>query len=45
MIDKINAKEFGRTVDIGEVYNIFANFKFTDLQAVFGIEQMKSFLF
>lgn len=43
MIDKINAiKNFGRTVDVGEVYNIFGlNFKFTDLQAAFGIEQMK----
>ena len=43
MIDKINAiKNFGRTVDIGEVYNVFGlNFKFTDLQAAFGVEQMK----
>jgi perosamine synthetase len=43
LMKKIDAiKNFGRTVDIGEVYNIFGlNFKFTDLQAVFGIEQMK----
>lgn len=43
MMDKIDAiKNFGRTVGIGEVYNIFGlNFKFTDLQAAFGIEQIK----
>jgi perosamine synthetase len=43
MMDKIDAiKNFGRTVGIGEVYNIFGlNFKFTDLQAAFGVEQMK----
>ena len=35
-------KNFGRTVRDGEVYNIFgSNFKFTDLQAAFGIEQMR----
>ena len=40
--DKIHAiKNFGRTVGVGEVYNIMGlNFKFTDLQASFGIEQM-----
>jgi len=41
--DKIKAiKNFGRTVGTGETYNTFGlNFKFTDLQAAFGIEQMK----
>ena len=35
-------KNFGRTVDLGEVYNIMGmNFKFTDLQAAFGVAQMK----
>ena len=35
-------KNFGRTVGIGETYNIMGmNFKFTDLQASFGIEQMR----
>jgi len=35
-------KNFGRTVGVGEVYNIMGmNFKFTDLQASFGIEQMR----
>lgn len=35
-------KNFGRTVSVGEVYNVMGmNFKFTDLQASFGIEQMK----
>lgn len=34
-------KNFGRTVGIGETYNQMGlNFKFTDLQASFGIEQM-----
>ena len=41
--DRIHAiKNFGRTVGIGETYNIMGmNFKFTDLQASFGIEQMR----
>lgn len=41
--EKIHAiKNFGRTVGVGEVYNIHGmNFKFTDLQAAFGVEQMK----
>lgn len=41
--DKIHAiKNFGRTVGVGEVYNIRGmNFKFTDLQAAFGVEQMR----
>ena len=41
--DKIHAvKNFGRTVGIGETYNIMGlNFKFTDIQASFGIEQMR----
>lgn len=41
--DRIHAiKNFGRTVGVGEVYNIQGmNFKFTDLQAAFGIEQMR----
>jgi perosamine synthetase len=35
-------KNFGRTVGVGEVYNIMGmNFKFTDLQASFGVEQMR----
>lgn len=35
-------KNFGRTVRSGEVYNVFgSNFKFTDLQAAFGVEQMR----
>lgn len=35
-------KNFGRTVRAGEVYNVFgSNFKFTDLQAAFGCEQMR----
>ena len=35
-------KNFGRTVGIGETYNVMGlNFKFTDLQAAFGCEQMK----
>ena len=35
-------KNFGRTVGIGETYNQMGlNFKFTDLQASFGIEQMR----
>ena len=40
--EKIHAiKNFGRTVSVGEVYNVMGlNFKFTDLQASFGIEQM-----
>lgn len=34
-------KNFGRTVGVGEVYNVMGmNFKFTDLQASFGIPQM-----
>lgn len=38
----IAIKNFGRTVDVGETYNTFGmNFKFTDLQASFGVEQMK----
>jgi len=41
--DRIHAiKNFGRTVGVGEVYNIHGmNFKFTDLQAAFGVEQMR----
>lgn len=41
--EKIHAiKNFGRTVGVGEVYNIMGlNFKFTDLQASFGVEQMR----
>ncbi len=41
--ERIHAiKNFGRTVGVGEVYNVMGmNFKFTDLQAAFGIEQMK----
>ena len=40
--DHIHAiKNFGRTVGVGEVYNIMGmNFKFTDLQASFGVPQM-----
>ena len=40
--ERIHAiKNFGRTVSIGEVYNTMGmNFKFTDLQASFGIAQM-----
>ena len=40
---KIHAiKNFGRTVGVGEVYNVMGmNFKFTDIQAAFGVEQMK----
>lgn len=40
--ERIHAiKNFGRTVGVGEVYNVMGmNFKFTDLQASFGIEQM-----
>ncbi len=40
--ERIHAiKNFGRTVGIGETYNIMGmNFKFTDLQAAFGCEQM-----
>jgi len=35
-------KNFGRTVGVGEVYNVMGmNFKFTDIQAAFGVEQMK----
>jgi perosamine synthetase len=35
-------KNFGRTVAVGEVYNVMGmNFKFTDIQAAFGVEQMK----
>lgn len=35
-------KNFGRIVRSGEVYDSFGlNFKFTDLQAVFGIQQLK----
>ena len=38
----IAIKNFGRTVDVGEVYNTMGmNFKFTDLQAAFGVAQMK----
>ena len=34
-------KNFGRTVGIGETYNVMGlNFKFTDLQAAFGCRQM-----
>lgn len=38
-------KNFGRSVGVtGETYNTMGmNFKFTDLQAAFGIEQMKKF--
>ena len=41
--DRIHAiKNFGRTVGVGEVYNVMGmNFKFTDLQASFGVEQMR----
>jgi perosamine synthetase len=41
--DQIHAiKNFGRTVGVGEIYNIRGmNFKFTDLQAAFGVEQMR----
>lgn len=41
--ERIHAiKNFGRTVGVGEVYNVMGmNFKFTDLQASFGIEQMR----
>jgi perosamine synthetase len=42
--DRIIAiKNFGRSVGItGETYNVMGlNFKFTDLQAAFGVEQMK----
>ena len=44
---EINAiKNFGRTVKVGEVYNVMGlNFKFTDLQASFGIPQMKKLPF
>lgn len=39
-------KNFGRTVKVGEVYNVMGlNFKFTDLQASFGIPQMKKLPF
>jgi len=40
--ERIHAiKNFGRTVGVGEVYNVMGlNFKFTDLQASFGVEQM-----
>jgi len=40
---KIHAiKNFGRTVGVGEVYNVMGmNFKFTDIQAAFGVVQMK----
>ena len=39
-------KNFGRTVSVGEVYNVMgSNFKFTDLQASFGIPQMKKLPF
>ncbi len=40
--ERIHAiKNFGRTVGVGEVYNVMGmNFKFTDLQAAFGCEQM-----
>jgi perosamine synthetase len=35
-------KNFGRTVAVGEVYNVMGmNFKFTDIQAAFGVAQMK----
>lgn len=41
--ERIHAvKNFGRTVGVGEVYNIMGmNFKFTDIQAAFGVEQMR----
>tara|TARA_B100000902_G_scaffold56033_1_gene62842 strand:- start:955 stop:2001 length:1047 start_codon:yes stop_codon:yes gene_type:complete len=41
--DQIHAiKNFGRTVGVGETYNVMGmNFKFTDLQASFGVEQMR----
>jgi perosamine synthetase len=41
--ERIHAiKNFGRTVGVGEVYNVMGmNFKFTDLQASFGVEQMR----
>ena len=39
-------KNFGRTVKVGEVYNVMGlNFKFTDLQASFGVPQMKKLPF
>jgi perosamine synthetase len=39
-------KNFGRTVKVGEVYNVMgSNFKFTDLQASFGVPQMKKLPF
>ena len=44
--DRIFAiKNFGRSVGVtGETYNVMGmNFKFTDLQASFGVEQMKKF--
>jgi len=44
--DRIFAiKNFGRSVGVtGETYNVMGmNFKFTDLQAAFGVEQMKKF--
>jgi len=41
--ERIHAiKNFGRTVGVGEVYNVMGmNFKFTDIQASFGVEQMR----
>lgn len=41
--ERIHAiKNFGRTVGVGEVYNVMGmNFKFTDLQSSFGVEQMR----
>lgn len=42
--DRIHAiKNFGRSVGVtGETYNVMGmNFKFTDLQAAFGVEQMR----
>ena len=41
--ERIHAiKNFGRTVGVGETYNVMGmNFKFTDLQASFGIAQMR----
>lgn len=40
--ERIDAiKNFGRTVGVGETYNVMGlNFKFTDLQSSFGIAQM-----
>ena len=39
-------KNFGITVKVGEVYNVMgSNFKFTDLQASFGVPQMKKLPF